>query len=478
MKFYNLLKGVSVNSTALAIFGDDKEDYCLNLFNAIHYYNERIDTLDLFYKSLRQNVTCTIKILIYIRDIKNGLGKRNLFRKILASLAVKETYIAKQLMYYIPSFGRYDDLFVLLKTPLEEELITYVKSILYQDLENIRKGEPISLLAKWMPSINASNKEVVKMGRYFASRLNLSEQEYRKILSELRKGIIVENNLRIKDYDIDYTRIPSSARYKYKDVFLRNDTNKYIEYLQNKKINDDTNMYMINKEIYGLFNLNELNESKIKEIESRWEKYFAKKEELNTLVVRDGSISMYCNKKVPILIVDALALYYSSKLKGMWKNKVVNFSEEPEFIDLDQGNVYLNIKKLEKYSNSSNLDIEKLLLLILTNMKKDLERHDKIDRILIVSDLEFEIGVNNIKKLKAIKKQFNKLHIDIPQIIYWNVNAKNVGFENNKDVMDVKFINGVSKDLVDLVVENKRLDNVSLLNKCISKYNFVDKMDI
>ena len=56
MKFYDLLKGASIKADELASFRDDKEDYCLKLFNVIHYYKERSETLDMFYKALKQNL--------------------------------------------------------------------------------------------------------------------------------------------------------------------------------------------------------------------------------------------------------------------------------------------------------------------------------------------------------------------------------------------------------------------------------------
>ena len=79
-------------------------------------------------------------------------------------------------------------------------------------LESMKKQNEISLLAKWLPSVNASNKETVKKAKKLSRMLGMSESEYRKTLSELRAYIkLIENNLRERDYTFDYSKVPSKA---------------------------------------------------------------------------------------------------------------------------------------------------------------------------------------------------------------------------------------------------------------------------
>ncbi len=59
------------------------------------------------------------------------------------------------------------------------------------------------MLAKWMPSINASNVETIKNAKIIAKALNMDYGTYRKVLSRLRGGIQIENNLRQKDYSFE-----------------------------------------------------------------------------------------------------------------------------------------------------------------------------------------------------------------------------------------------------------------------------------
>lgn len=130
---------------------------CLDYFALIGgkrgYYD---DALNLFMKAYYENPQLAIKILFYSRDIRTGLGERNIFRYTLNAIAEMYPNLAVQLIEYVPVYGRYDDLLVLLNTPVKEELIKYISNVLNEDLEKLANNEPISLLAKWLPSINTS----------------------------------------------------------------------------------------------------------------------------------------------------------------------------------------------------------------------------------------------------------------------------------------------------------------------------------
>ena len=91
----------------------------------------------------------------------------------------------------------------------------------WKSVINARVKGTVSLLAKWLPSVNASNGETVGKAKRVARYLGMTDAVYRKTLVELRKKIrIIENNLREKDYSVDYSKQPSKAMFKYRKAFL------------------------------------------------------------------------------------------------------------------------------------------------------------------------------------------------------------------------------------------------------------------
>ena len=148
--------------------------FCLDYFSLVGAMRFNLkDALNLFMKSYYEDPRLTIKILFYIRDIRSGLGERDLFRYALNSLANMYPHVAKQLIKYIPEYGRYDDLLVLIDSAACKDVIDFIKKQLDEDIKNKKDGKPISLLAKWLPSINTSSYEAKLYASKIANALGL-----------------------------------------------------------------------------------------------------------------------------------------------------------------------------------------------------------------------------------------------------------------------------------------------------------------
>ncbi len=88
----------------------------------------------------------------------------------------------------------------------------------------------ISLLAKWMPSINASSLETKKIAKKIIKELGITEKEYRQMLTALRTEIdVVEKKMSRKEFDkINYNTVPSRAMMNYRNAFRKRDTERFL----------------------------------------------------------------------------------------------------------------------------------------------------------------------------------------------------------------------------------------------------------
>ena len=68
-----------------------------------------------------------IKYLFWARDARGGAGERKVFREALLWLAENKPEIVKAVIPLIGEYGRYDDLLVLLDTPLRQDVSSYYK---------------------------------------------------------------------------------------------------------------------------------------------------------------------------------------------------------------------------------------------------------------------------------------------------------------------------------------------------------------
>ena len=139
----------------------------------------------------------------------------------------------RELIPLIPEYGRYDDLYILLDTKYREDVLSYIKEQFYADKKGKELNQPISLLAKWLPSVNTSSIQTKKRGREFAAYFGMTEKQYRQTLSDLRRYLdVVERKMSAGQFgEIDYSAVPSRANLIYKNAFLKHDPERRLAFL-------------------------------------------------------------------------------------------------------------------------------------------------------------------------------------------------------------------------------------------------------
>ena len=208
---------------------------CLDLFSTIGALRAApaAEIEGRFTRAFAENPDLAMKIAFFARDVRGGLGERRAFRVILKTLAALSPASVVKNLDAIPECGRYDDLLTLLDTPCQDAMLAYIRTMLARDRAALETGEgEVSLLAKWLPSVNASHPGTVRSAKRVARALGMNDAQYRKTLSALRARIaILENSLRERAYTFDYAKQPSKAMFRYRKAFLRNDGPRYRAYL-------------------------------------------------------------------------------------------------------------------------------------------------------------------------------------------------------------------------------------------------------
>ena len=98
------------------------------------------DCILLFKKAFEENAELAMKCLFWIRDCRGGAGERRFFRVCLRWLAKNHPEAVKRNLEWIPFMGRWDDLYELVDTPLEEDAFNLIKNQLMLDMEDIKDG--------------------------------------------------------------------------------------------------------------------------------------------------------------------------------------------------------------------------------------------------------------------------------------------------------------------------------------------------
>ena len=146
---------------------------------------------------------------------------------------------ARKNVALISEYGRFDDLMCLMGTPSEKAVVELIRTQLNQDCEALKKRKAgninahISLLAKWLPSINTSSARKRGQAKVLASALGMGAGQYRKLLSTLRANIaLTERYLTSQKPDkINYEAVPAGAMLKYHKSFHQQDAERFSKFL-------------------------------------------------------------------------------------------------------------------------------------------------------------------------------------------------------------------------------------------------------
>lgn len=429
-----------------------------------------------FHKAYAENHELAIKWLFYVRDVREGLGERRLFKIILNDLAKCESDKVKNIISYVPEYGRWDDLFTLLNTPCVKYAIDVIRDQLSEDSNNMKEGKPISLLAKWLPSENTSSKNTRKLAKYIRSGLNLNSEQYRKTLSELRKYIdVTERKMSAKEWNlIDYSKVPSNANLKYDKAFMRNDYDRRTDYLESlkkgkTKINasalyphDIVHKYNNGRDHWFRQDDIEYNET----YEQLWKNLPNPLNDAeSTIVCMDGSGSMYSpvsgtSKVQAIDVSQALAIYYSERLSGDFKDKFISFGRYPQLIDLSNCDTLRSkIRLVQDYDDCGNTNIKAVFDTILNAaINNKLDQSELPNNIIVISDMEFDSAFSSHSTIdvlfEQIKKEYEEAGYKLPKLIFWNVCSRTNTIPLKQNEYGVVLVSGFSVNTIKMMLNN------------------------
>ena len=444
---------------------------CLDFFacaGAIRRESEN-EITERFMRAFTEDKDIAMKLLFFSRDVRGGLGERKVFRTILKWLAKTSPESVNKNLGIVAEYGRYDDMLVLLGTPCEAAMLELIKKQFNEDMAALGIGDGVSLLAKWLPSVNTSSSDAKKAARKIAGYLGLNMAEYRKALSALRARIsIIENNLREKDYSFDYSRQPSKAMFKYKQAFIRNDRDRYMSFLAavntGKTVLNAENVYPYELvEPYLDYNewdrernfMRKISEEEQAVLNATWASMpdFGSKED--ALAVVDTSGSMYgWGKPLPAAVALSLGLYFAEHNKGAYKNHFIEFSEHPRLIEIKGETFADRLRYVASFTRVANTNIEAVFDLILNAaIKNNVPQSQLPKKLIIISDMEFDACVRNadMTNFQNAKARYKAAGYKLPQVVFWNVASRNRQQPVTQNEQGVALVSGCTPRLFSMI---------------------------
>lgn len=419
-----------------------------------------------------------LRCLFYVRDVRGGQGERKIFDVILHHIAKRYPEVVNYNLPCIPHYGRWDDLYALIGTPVEENMWQFVKTQLQQDLENMETGKPVSLLAKWLKKANSSNTDTKKLGIYTAKKLGYSVYDYKRICSALRKHLdVTEVKMSARQWEaIDYSHVPSRAMMIYRKAFAEHDPQRFAKYLaaveKGEEVIHSATLYpydIVEKILYGKERSPVLN--------AQWNalpNYV--QEGGNFLVMADVSSSM-CGR--PMASSIALAAYFAERNPGAYHNLFMTFSEKPGIVEMKGSDIFdkINFISHAAWGYSTNFEAAMELVLDIA-VQNRCDQEDLPKAVVCVTDMEFNQAsrTDRITYTKHVQRMFAAQGYVAPVLIFWNVNSRNDVFHGGENDGGVILVSGQSpstfENLIRFMNDEKPMEPAEFMHAVLNSERY------
>lgn len=384
-------------------------------------------------------------------------------------------YFSKSIINLLPMihfYGNYNDYIFLLKTLFEEYYIE-------NDSVNNKKYD--SLINKILKIIaNQFKFDLIEYNKSIEEKRNpnitslaknISEITKFKIFDKLLKLIYSNNNQEYKlQFEIDLANLNESLdnnevylmAQKYSELEFEK---KYIElsHLNENKLNLNSQIHSEQLQLHeiiriilniGISNLTTKQKSFLID---EWNNYLSNKKinSKNLIPIIDVSGSMY---GIPIYVGLACAILLSELNPKKIRDKLITFSENPSWMNLNKlNNIISKIEKIKKSSWDQNINFELVYNLIINLiLEKKLSEKD-VPNIIIFTDktmINTWNGKHNliIDKFKEIGLKLSKKYYDVPNLIYWNLRSNDISYSKSGNIIS---ISGFSQQLLDNFLFNE-----------------------
>jgi hypothetical protein len=473
-----------------------------------------------------------IKLLAHTRDIECGKGEYAISFAIIKELMKHDCYrkLAMDVMCEfvgfdnrndVPlqpsadtankSYGSWKDMKYLFNE-LQEcpiELVNVINAQITDDLDNMNKWKPCSLVAKWVP--REKSKKFGWIHQYLAKSyfeqfgnstngwtkraIDKAQTCYRKLLSSLNKYI---DTVQIKQCghmwkSIEFDKVTSITMMKQRLSFLndRDESNsdrvicrqKMLQYIEEVKAGEkeikgkNTSMSDFVKAALNIqHGENEEQERFI--INEAWKNNSSNTKSLeNVIAMVDTSSSMDNDNNNPLFTAMGLGIRIAEKSK--LGKRIMTFNSNPSWINMEECTDFVDEVKLVRDADwGKNTDFHKAMNLILDQIKiNKIPAEDVEDLVLVVfSDMQFDAEETisgpvsgpvsgPIKSIETIipiiSQKFHDVGIEVcgkgykmPHILFWNLQSTN-GFPELSYQNNVTMLSGYSPALFNSFIQNR-----------------------
>lgn len=412
------------------------------------------DLVIMFREALKSNVDLAVRLMLHVRDVRGGMGRRDPFWVMFNASPVA---VQQKVLHLLPELGYWKDIRKVIEG--ETTYTVEVRKVALQLLAGaLREGN--GLAAKYTP----------RKGIVFNSLRNvfkgISPKDLRKMLVSMTK--VVEQQMCAKDWgNINYSSVPSKAMVQYRKAFGNHDAERFEEF----KTKASTGEVKVNAGAVFIHQIAELAFKDPNLAEGMW-KNLPNCELENVLCIADASSSMtwFAHDNVEgRRIAAAMSLYFSERCSGEFKDHLITFESNPSWVTVESTwSLSRKLREIESASWGGSTDLSKVFDLILSRaVRYNAPQSAMPTTLLIFSDMQFNEGVSNLPVMEEVTRKFKRHGYSVPKIVFWNLNGSSSVVHATSEHQDVALLSGFSIASAKALMDGEDFSPVGVMLKTL-----------
>lgn len=477
-------------------------------------------TKSTFRLALQENEDLSIRLALYLRDIRGGKGRREVFYDLLDVMydvyGIYDNNILDKVLLSIPEFGYFKDYLNIRNDHLREYAIRkyFVPALLSGN----------KLASKYAPRAtgrrkNADGKYVSK-GKYskyssiFMHELRMIDKvvplhkidksvlsAYNKLLSSSSET--VEQLITRKAWkDIKFNHVPSRAMMRHSTSFRNNANEHYQKYLDKLVSGEETinagTLYphdIVAASGICKYSCSSNNGVDHRQLNAQFNKMLKDiKIDAKLLPVIDTSGSMLDltglksggNEVTCLDVSIGLGTFIAKANKGEFKDLVLTFSSDPAFVDISKEETPISAFKLVKGINwGMSTNIDSTIDLILSHaIENEISPTDMPEYLVILSDMQFNENLDTTINQGYTKSFYNRYKekfqsggYTIPKVVFWNLNMNSKSaVPVSKFDTNVSLVSGYDTNMMKSLFNGELNPLTTMLNELnVERYNILNR---
>jgi hypothetical protein len=200
----------------------------------------------------------------------------------------------------------------------------------------------------------------------------------------------------------------------------------------------------------------------------------------NILAMVDTSGSMGCpvagNNNLSCMdVAVSLGLYIADKQEGAFKDTFLTFSGNPKLENL-KGDIIEKFMSMIRSDWGMNTDLMKAMAKILSHAQTHrVPQEDMPKTLVILSDMEFDhcaSGSFNLTAMEATKTLFRQAGYEMPNVVFWNLNARDGNVPVRFDEAGTALVSGFSPNILKSILSGEDMtpEAIMLATVMVDRY--------